>query len=255
MVFAVEILLILFIWFVAGFVNGLSGMGASMIAVPFLVYFLDVQVIIPLACLVAASLCFIMTMRYYKNINYKSVFILTVTSIPGSFLGSYLLEFCPAIYLKGFMSFILITYSFWSIKNKTSSNYIQHNPSLPFSSAIGFASGLSGGSISFGGPPLAVFVLYTGWDKEEVLSTLSLVGGTILTFACISHAMRGLYTPETLHYASISLLGGIGGFFLALPFTKRISQVTFRKIILIIIAISGVLCSFQVFLELFSKTA
>lgn len=35
------------IWALAGFVNGISGMGAALMAVPFMTLFMDIQLIVP----------------------------------------------------------------------------------------------------------------------------------------------------------------------------------------------------------------
>ncbi len=45
-------LLCIVAWFLAGLVNGISGMGAAMVALPFLTVFMTPQEFVPISCIV-----------------------------------------------------------------------------------------------------------------------------------------------------------------------------------------------------------
>lgn len=52
----------------------------------------------------------------------------------------------------------------------------------------GFASGFANAAISFSGPPVAIYALYVGWDKDTTRGTLSLYFLGISICTCIVQA-------------------------------------------------------------------
>ena len=243
-----EFIFVGLIWFVAGFINGLSGMGAALVAVPLLSLLLDIQIIIPLACIMVTTVCGLLAWHFREFCEFKSVLPFIISSIPGSIVGAYLLKYIPTVYLQIAMSLFLISYVLWSLtynkqKKEPRENYI-------LALLCGFISGLTGASISFSGPPIAVYVIYAGWTAQKSLVTFGLGIFFISLITCIMHASTGLYTQALLPYVLVAIPAVSIGMFLSFPLIKYITQSNFKIILLVVIGISGIVSGIRAIFQL-----
>ncbi len=233
------------IWLFAGFVNGLTGMGGALIAVPLLSLFLDIQVIIPYTCIIVTYICVLVTYKFRNHINFNDIKPLVLSGIPGAILGTVFLIFISPIILQIVMAVFLICYVLWSLlrdKNKSSNLKISINSLMCF---CGFFSGFAGSSISFSGPPLAIFIIYSKWETIRSLATLTATAVFISIIICLTHAVSGLYNATIFLYVLVTIPSVTIGTILAFPVVSRISPEKFRNILLIIIGISGFLASIK----------
>ncbi len=239
-----EFVFFAFIWALAGFVNGISGMGAALMAVPFMTLFMDIQLIVPIACIMVTILSSVLAIKYRSEFHLRIVLPAIICAIPGALIGAYILRVVSPIILEIFMSLFLITYVIWSFLHKYS--YSGERNSFFVGGVCGFASGLFGSTISFTGPPLAIFILYTGWKQQKALGALGVALILITGTSCISHFLAGFYTKEFLQYIMIGVPAGICGMFLSFPLIKYITQSLFKKILLVVIGFAGLMCAFKV---------
>ena len=231
------------IWFLAGFINGISGMGLALVAVPLLSLFMDIQIVIPLACLLVPLASMMMTWSFRKHCNVKSCIPFIISSIPGAILGTLLLSYVPTLYLQIAMSLFLIFYVLWSLGYKKSNEEPQENKAIAL--ICGFFSGLSGSSISFAGPPVVIYAIYARWNAKKVLATLGFTLFFISLIAVFTQAAAGLYTKELIPYILIAIPTAAVGILIALPVVKYISQENFRRLLLVIIGISGIIAGLK----------
>ena len=85
----------------------------------------------------------------------------------------------------------------------------------------GFASGFANAAISFSGPPVAIYALYVGWDKDTTRGTLSLYFLGISICTCIVQAAAGLYTPVVVKAALWGMPGALVGLVVSCPSPVR----------------------------------
>ncbi len=228
------------IWALAGFVNGISGMGAALMAVPFMTLFMDIQLIVPLSCLMVVVLSSTLAIKYRSEFHVKIILPALFCAIPGAFLGTQVLKILSSHVLESIMAVFLIVYVLWNFFHIYTPKEERNNAIL--GGACGFFSGFFGSTISFTGPPLAIYILYTGWKQEKALGALGSALIIITGTTCISHYFAGLYTKEFLHYLLIGIPAGILGMLISFPFIKYITQKTFRKILLLVIGFAGIMC-------------
>ena len=91
-------------------------------------------------------------------------------------------------------------------------------------------------------PPLAIYILYTGWKQQKALGALGSALIIITGTSCVSHYFAGFYTEEFLTYLYIGVPAGILGMLVSFPFIKYITQKNFRKILLVVIGFAGLMC-------------
>ncbi|MFQ9491517.1 MAG: hypothetical protein ACLR0N_11760 [Bilophila wadsworthia] len=91
-----------------------------------------------------------------------------------------------------------------------------HPESVRGCAVSGFASGFANAAISFSGPPVAIYALYVGWNKDTTRGTLSLYFLGISICTCIVQAAAGLYTPVVVR-PHFGVPGALVGLVVSLP--------------------------------------
>lgn len=105
---------------------------------------------------------------------------------------------------------------------------------------MGVCGGLLGGATSISGPFLASYTHALKLSKREFilfLSLLYLVGGTVQT---VSYTALGLFDAATIVVAIASLVPNLLGVWLGLRMQEKIDQALFRKLVVLVIGISGI---------------
>lgn len=233
-------------WFAGGFVSGVSGIGGTMFAFPFLALAIPMHALIPLSCLVCFFKDACMIAMHVRFCRFDAMPWLLLGAVPGSFAGVYLLQICSGAVLQGAVGLLLLYYVYWQMTYRAAQGPVSHPQML--GAAAGFGAGLLGTAISFDGPPIGAYGLCMGWEPRVFLGTLGVFFVIRGSLTVILQATAGFYTPEVLGYALYGAPGVILGTLLAFPVAKRIPQETFRKVLLVIIGVAGVVCLVRAFL-------
>lgn len=89
-----------FAWFMAGLINGLSGMGAAMLALPIAATAMPPKLLIPATCLMVLVVSVSTAVFYLKNIRRRAFLALLLGALPGSLAGLGILLFTPVPFLQ-----------------------------------------------------------------------------------------------------------------------------------------------------------
>ncbi len=239
-------------WFLAGFVNGISGLGAAMVALPIVFPYIPPQLVVPSTTILIAILCAYMTWAYKQHLRIKAITPIVIAAIPGSILGGALLYYLPVAYIQFIAGTFMLLFVFWHIFIAIAGKSIKiYKENTIGASVDGFFMGLINTSISFGGVVVGIYALFVGWTKEEVFANVSIAIVFGSTISGVVHAANGLYSVELLKYVAIGGPAAIIGFLSASPLTKRINKKVFVNALLFVIAIAGTVClsrSFKVLL-------
>ncbi len=234
-----EILLILFAWTVGGFICNLSGMGAGIVAVPLIALLLPLEIVIPVSCICGTALGGYLSVLYVKHIRFKSVIPLFLGALPGTLAGIYVLYFFPKDLLFIAIGCMLMTYALWQLRVRLVG---RTEEKWTTSSAVGFLSGFSNSSTSFGGPPGFAYAVFLGWDRKTSIGTLSFHFLLTSIITMIGQYSFGFYDAENLgYYTLLSLVGLVVGIIISIPFVKKITLENYRKGLIFIIFGAGLL--------------
>ena len=114
------ILYILLIIFIATLVRSTFGFGESLIAVPLLIFFIPLEIAVPLSVLISIVVAAIVVVQDKKQIHFyiaKWLIIYTAMGIP---IGLYLLLYGNEALIKSILGAIIILYSIYSLfSNRT----------------------------------------------------------------------------------------------------------------------------------------
>ena len=234
------------IWVLAGFISGISGIGAAMFAVPFIAVFLEPQVIIPIANCLVIVLCIELGYIYRKDLLLLEIKNMAIGAFPGLLLGTYILLIIPTAVLLFGIGIIMICFVLWQFLHKVPAT--AGKSSALKAMLTGFISGTLSTSVSFGGPPCAVYSLHLHWTQRQTLGTIN----TFIVFSSIvgiaTYYWAGLITEEVLYWVLYGVPAVSVGILSAVPVNRFINIRLFRIILLIVIGIGGLSCIVKSFL-------
>lgn len=207
-------LFVFFAWILGGFVSGVSGIGGAMVAFPLLALVIPVHQLIALTCIINVVMDGCLAGMHFRHCRLSSLWPMLAGSVPGSFAGLYILQICSGAVLQGAVGLLLLYYVYWQMTFRAAQGPVSHPRML--GAAAGFGAGLLG--------TLGVFFVLRA------------------TVTLVLQGMAGFYTPTVLTCAMYGAPGVILGTCIAFPVVKHISQQAFRKVLLCVIAVAGLVC-------------
>ncbi len=223
-------------WFFAGLVNGITGFGAAMVAMPFISRYIEIPIAVPATTLLVLSLNLQVIFTLEKNIDFKRIQTLIVGLIPGSFFGVFLLQTLPESALKIILGSFIMLYSVWAFffETKTMRVISRHWGYL-----VGLISGFFGTSFGINGPPLIIYAALSGWDKDRVKSGLATFFVTSGIIVILAQASGGLFNKQSFLLYLASLPAVVLGLFIGLRISKNMKNTSYRRLIFIVLFIMG----------------
>jgi uncharacterized membrane protein YfcA len=232
-----EYLFIALIVFAAGFIQGLSGFGSALIAVPLLSLFLPMRFVVPFILLIGLSINFMLLRESKGHIQVSKSLVLFAGSLPGIPLGVITLAACPEWVLQLILGGLLLFVSLSSI----SRHNFQLAPGFGWAVFSGLISGWLGGSLGTSGPPAIIYLSSQPWPKEMIKATLVcyfFISGLLVIGM---QASQGLFTSSVLYAYLLALpvifLGVACG---SISF-QRINQAQYVLLINVLLAALGVI--------------
>ncbi len=204
-------LLIGLIFLLAGFIQGMTGFGSALVAIPLLSLFLDIKIAVPLCMLNSLVITTFLSLKMRQHLDRKKITPLCLAAVPGIIVGSTLLKHVSSTVIRISIGILLVAYSLYSLFSKPKPRKLHK----AWSYVAGFTSGAIGAAFSAGGPPTIIYTTLNGWSKDEIKATLSgfFLFNSYLTASV--HAMSGLTTLQVFSFFLVSapfvLLGTVLG--------------------------------------------
>ncbi len=224
-------------WFAGGFINGVAGFGAAMIAMPLIAPFIDFAVAVPSCTLIVLTLNCQVGWTFRRHIQWHYVKGIFFGAIPGIFLSIFILEYVSEIYLKAAMGGFIACYALWSL-------FADQAGHRAISAGWGYLAGVLssalGMAFGFNGPPLAAYIAYSGCAAHAVKGILG--AGFIITgvFIVAAKAATGQITSSVLlTYAAATpavILGSKTGIWLS----SSLNEYSYRKVMFTALAGMGI---------------
>lgn len=237
-----EYAIVVLAWILGGFVNNVTGMGGAIVAMPIMTLLLPINIAIPVSCICGFIICIYLSVTHIKHVNYRALLPFVVGCIPGAFLGVFVLLRVPADVLQISIGLFLILYCLWQYFSKYMT---KHEENAFLALLTGFFSGVSNSSISFGGPPVYAYSIYTGWDRNQAIGTNSVFYCLLSVVTIYKQAEAGIFSQGEIGYAFAAVFGMGIGVLLSLPVIKKINNRSYRNLLIITIFASGFVCILQ----------
>ena len=221
--------------FAAGLVQGLSGFGSALVAMPLLLLFMPARTAVPFCILMGLVITLQLGIGLRKHLDFKKIVPLLAGCLPGIACGILLLKHADNVFIKKALGIILIGYSLFQLFIRP--RPLKLRPSWGL--AAGFFTGLIGAAFSAGGPPTIIYASLNQWDKDAIKATLT--GFFFLTGIIIAaaHAAAGITSILVLKLFIGSIPFVILGTFLGTGAYRKLSHRGYLKLIYILLMIMG----------------
>jgi uncharacterized membrane protein YfcA len=109
---------------------------------------------------------------------------------------------------------------------------------------IGFLNGVLGGMTGLAGILVTIWSGLRGWPKDQQRTVFQPVAVAIFLMSALWLGAKGAITPDTMKLFAVGLPVLIAGTWLGLKLYGRLDEASFRKVVLVLLFISGVVLMF-----------
>lgn len=214
--------------FLAGFIRGYSGFGASVIIVIGLSLVFPVVEIVPVVLILEVLASGFLLPKVYQKVEWRSLSILLMGVVIGTLPGVYLLANLPDRIMRLAVSILVVILVPLLWKGVR----LERTPGTLLTLTTGLFSGLFNGGAAIGGPPVVLFYFSspTGADISRAsLIAFFLVTDIIASSYCY---FNGLISFATLKQTLIFIIPLVIGLFLGARFFFKSDLEVFRKRVL-----------------------
>jgi len=221
---------------IAGFTQGFTGFGSTLVLLPLLTMLTGVKTVVPLVILLGICINAILLYQIHRHLEWKRIRILLMASAPGILCGVYILKTMSTGILELSIGVLLVAFPSYLMSKGIPEREIAAGWAWP----VGFLSGVLGGSISANGPPVIIYTALQPWGKLPIKSTM--VGFFLVTSLATGavQAASGLMTGEVLVLFAAGLpalvTGVLGGSYLF----DKVDSGAYRKVLNVLLVLLGV---------------
>jgi uncharacterized membrane protein YfcA len=223
------------IFFMAAFVQSVSGFGSALVTMAFLPLVIGIRAASPLFAICVVPLEIILLIRFRQELSLHEIWKLALASIVGVPFGVILLKLVSERTTLSVLGVALIGYSVYALMGKRlpRSNHF----SLPW--LVGFLGGMLGGAYNTAGPPVILYADTQGWQPERFKSNLQ--GFFIINSiqVLIGHYLAGNYQHDVLCWLPYAIPAILAGWLAGTLLDKHIPLLIFRRIVLMLLILMG----------------
>jgi uncharacterized membrane protein YfcA len=224
---------------VAGFVNGLSGTGYALAALGFWLHAMSPITATPLAALCGVVGHIQSLPRIWSGVSWPRLWPYLAAGLVGVPLGTALLDRVQVQPLKLGVGILLIVYVSWIA-------FMRHPPVVrgggrAADAVIAFIGGVMGGIASLSGPAPTIWAQLRGWNKHEQRAVNQPFNMSVLTLSVISAGVAGFLDRTFFIWAAICVPCTLLGARIGLALYGRINDLQFRRIVLGLLGLSGLI--------------
>jgi len=227
----------LLVIFLSSVIQGLTGFGFALVSVPIMIFILSPKVVVPIIIIHGLIINLIILFEARKWVKLKRIWPLIIAGATGIPIGTYLLIALDANILEILIGSVIIPFAITSLAgfNKTI-----RSEKFAFA-PVGITSGLLASSTSLAGPPVILFFINQGIEKQSFRANLVAYFTVLGIVAIAAYMIGGIITTEVINYALWFLPATILGTMIGIKLAPKLSEQLFRNIALIIVIIAGLL--------------
>lgn len=224
--------------FSAAVLSGFTGFGHAVVAVPLLLMVYDPKTVVALAGVLSLSVAAAVVRDSLRQADRRSALALLAFALPGLWVGSEVLRVVDPAYVQLAVGVMVVVAAFLLVGDAR----LPGARTRWGSAVAGFASGALASSTGLSGPPAALLLDSRGLTKEGFRATISLYFlGLDLAFLAVLAGPglvdAGELAPLALFLVAVTLLGKA----LGTALLGRVSQTTFRAVVLGAVVLAGAL--------------
>jgi len=230
-------LLTFFVVFVAAFTQGVVGFGFGLVTMALLPLFVSERFAVPFVAVYCLGVAALIAWQLRAHLRWDRAVPLLIGTAIGVPLGVLALQVANPLTVKLILGVTLIAYSAWALFATVEAR--ERDIPVAWAWLAGAASGVLG-AFNTGGPPAVVYTTLRNWDKDATKSTLQVVFLLTSVIQLVGFAWTGMLDGavllQNLMISPAIVLGVVLGHLLY----KRIDQLTFKRALLSVLMLVGV---------------
>lgn len=238
----VQLIFSVIIIFLSYTIKGLSGFGSGLVAIPLLVLFLPITIVVPLLGLLSYSGTIMQSVQLRKQVAWRDMLPLIPFSLMGIAIAVWLLVNVHEVFLIRVLGIFVLMYALYSLLPRSS-----YRGSRKWAIIAGSFGGMVGALFGTGGPFYVVYLNIRQLDKGPFRATIAMIflvdGGARI----LGYATSGLYTGQVLGMLLVLLPVLFLGMYVGHSLHLKIEQKRFNQVISVLLMSSGVMLLYKSF--------
>lgn len=221
----------------AGFVNGLSGTGYALVSLGFWLHAMSPMTAAPLVAFCSVCGHIQSLPKIWQGVIWTRLWPFLLGGLIGVPLGTAMLAHVQVKPLKIGVGLLLIFYCSWMA-------LVRRPPVILVGGRIadataGLGGGILGGMASLSGPIPVIWTQLRGWNMLAQRGVNQPFNMSVLGFSVVTAGIAGFLDRTFFLWAAITLPVTLIGAHIGLRLFGRINDAQFRRIILVLLGLSG----------------
>ena len=239
---AVVAILFGLIVFVTHFIQGVTGFGCAILAMPFCILLVGIGVARPVLTVLALILDVCLLVRSWKQVDWHQYLHILLFVLPGLPVGMIAYDVLPGTILQRVLAAFMVVVGVQGLVAQTRSRKAASPHAWPawFLNVLLFVGGAIQGAFTSGGPPVIIYATQNIKDKGAFRATLVAIWTTLNVFIIgdiiARQELAGLAGRLVLSSLPFLALGGLLGDLAH----RRISGEAFTQLIYAVLLVSAV---------------
>lgn len=213
----------------------LSGFGSSIFTVSILQFLFTFQSVLMVTSILHVFSNAFKVILFRKTIDWKIALWLGISSVVLSLVGADAIKYVKFDYVKMFLGIFLVTLSSFFYFDQ----FFKLSPTLRNSVVAGGIAGFMAGFIGTGGAIRGLALTAFNLEKNFYVGTSSVIDFGVDAGRASVYWHNNFFAPDLIPYLPAIAVAAFGGSYLGKKILGKISQETFRKIVLVLIFITG----------------
>lgn len=216
-------------------VQGITGFGAIVLALPVLTFFFPLKTLIPALIVVNLIQTTWLVATERKHIHSRHARTIVLLSLVGLPFGYAVYRFLPSDQLKIGLGMFVVIVATWNLSGFTS----KRQAPLPLYYLLNLMGGFVQGAIASGGPFMVIYAARMLKDKSAFRATLSVVWTVLNVILCCTYTATQTWSSDMLPLIGLALPCMALGTALGMALHQRIPEKPFRTLVFSILLVSG----------------
>jgi uncharacterized membrane protein YfcA len=176
--------------------------------------------------------------KFRRTLNLRRVVPLIIGGAIGVPIGVWLLARLDPAYVRHAVGVLLVVYSLYGMLQP---KLAPIRPGHAADTAVGFANGVLGGLTGLTGPIVVIWCQLTGvpYDMQRAIFQPVILAAFVI--AIVGLGIGGDLTSEVLALFALGVVPTVAGIWLGVQLYGRLDEAGFRRVILILLFLSGIM--------------
>lgn len=233
-----QIIIVLLITIVGGFIQRVTGFGFGIFVMIFLPHIMETHnSSAAISTLVSCGISLYNAIIYRKDVPYKKIIPLILAALITIPIAVRFSVMISGDFFKKALGIVLIGLSIYFL---VFSDRIKIKPNLKNGLVAGGVSGVLTGLFSTGGPPVVLYLMNAMRDNVVYFASIQFYFGVTGIYSTLVRVANGIVTPKVIIYSIIGFIGSVIGNFVGQHVFDKLQPQKLKQIIYLGMIASGI---------------